>query len=45
MVYPYMSHRTVENHRGRIYLKMGVNTPAEVAIYALKHILYFMEYN
>lgn len=39
----FMSARTVENHRGRIFKKMNVKTTAEVAIYAVKHNLFFME--
>lgn len=36
-----MSLRTVENHRSRIFKKMDVQTTAGVAIYAVKHALYF----
>jgi DNA-binding NarL/FixJ family response regulator len=39
----FMSARTVENHRGKIYKKMNVKTLAEVAIYAIKHNLFFMD--
>ena len=38
----FMSGRTVETHRGRIFKKMNVKTLAEVAIYAIKHNLFFM---
>lgn len=36
-----MSLRTVENNRSKIFKKMNVQTTAGVAIYALKHALYF----
>jgi DNA-binding NarL/FixJ family response regulator len=39
----FMSARTVENHRGKIFKKMNVKSTAEVAIYAVKHNLFFME--
>lgn len=39
----FMSARTVETHRGRIFKKMNVKTIAEVAVYAIKHNLYFVE--
>lgn len=38
-----MSTRTVENHRSKIFRKMNVQTTAGVAIYAVKHALYFYE--
>jgi DNA-binding NarL/FixJ family response regulator len=38
----FMSYRTVENQRGKIYKKMNVKTTAGVAIYAVKHGLYFI---
>ena len=37
----FLSTRTVENHRARIFKKMNVKTTAGVAIYAVKHSLYF----
>lgn len=36
-----MSIRTVENNRSKIFKKMNVQTTAGVAIYAVKHALYF----
>lgn len=39
----FMSARTVETHRGKIFKKMGVKTIAEVAVYAIKHSLYFVD--
>ena len=41
----FMSYRTVENHRAKIFKKMNVKTTAGVAIYAVKHSLYFWEDN
>ena len=38
----FMSTRTVENHRSKIFNKMQVKTTAGVAIFAVKHALYFM---
>ncbi len=38
----HMSKRTVENHRGKIYGKMQVTTVAGIAIYAVRHSLYFV---
>ncbi len=37
----FMSYRSVENHRSRIFQKMNVKTTAGVAIYAVLHSLYF----
>lgn len=39
-----MSIRTVENNRARILKKMHVKTSAGVAIYAIKHGLFWMDY-
>jgi len=39
----FMSIRTVENNRSRIYKKLGVKTTAGVAIYTIKNGLYFLE--
>lgn len=39
----FMSVRTVENSRLRIYRKMGVKTAAGLAIYAIKLGMYFLE--
>jgi DNA-binding NarL/FixJ family response regulator len=38
----FISIRTVENIRSRVYKKMEVKTPAGVAIYAIKNGLYFL---
>lgn len=38
-----MSIRTIENNRSRIFRKMNVKTTAGVAVYAIKHLIYFLE--
>jgi DNA-binding NarL/FixJ family response regulator len=38
----FMSERTVENHRSKLFKKMNVKTTAGIAIYAIKHSLYFI---
>jgi DNA-binding CsgD family transcriptional regulator len=38
----FMSERTVENHRSKLFKKMNVKTTAGIDIYAIKHSLYFI---
>jgi DNA-binding NarL/FixJ family response regulator len=38
-----MGVRRIEKHRTRIYSKMNVNTTAGIAVYAIRHKLYFIE--
>jgi DNA-binding NarL/FixJ family response regulator len=39
----FLSARTIEGYRSKIFKKMGVKTIAEVAIYAVKHNLFLIE--
>jgi DNA-binding NarL/FixJ family response regulator len=38
-----MGVRRIEKHRTRIYAKMNVNTTAGIAVYAIRHRLFFIE--